>query len=310
MMQPEMTRLDGKLALVTGANSGLGFEAACGLAALGARVVLAARNPTRNEEALARLKARIPHAQAETAFLDLASLDDVTAFASAFAGKEAALDILVNNAGVMAPPMRQETADGFELQLGVNHLGHFALTARLMPLLRASPGGATVVPVASLAAWRGRIQFDDLQSRYHYSAFTAYRQSKLANLLFATELARKAHANGLPLHVRAAHPGWSRTSIGLNGPSLGATALRAKLSERVISLAFGALGQSAEDGARPVIYAAASPKAEDGLYYGPSDRGERRGPPGLAIIPPSARGTATARRLWDVSERLTGVTFA
>ncbi|MBV1838005.1 SDR family oxidoreductase [Acetobacter estunensis] len=302
-----LERQEGRVAVVTGANSGLGFETACGLAALGAHVILAARNEERNASALKALLKRVPGAKAETARLDLASLESVAAFAEGLHARLPALDILVNNAGVMAPPLRQETVDGFEVQFGVNHLGHFALTGRLKPLLEAGRG--IVIPVASLAAVHAHIQFDDLQWRARYSPFGAYRQSKLANLLFGLELARRAKKEGWNLHARIAHPGWARTSLVSNGMAKGVSALRAWIIDHGSAQAFRWFGQSAQAGAEPILYAVASRRARDGVYYGPDGAGERKGPPGCAIIPPSAHDPSVARRLWEVSERLTGVAF-
>ncbi|BCI68322.1 oxidoreductase [Acetobacter aceti] len=305
-----LNRLDGRTAVVTGANSGLGLETACGLASLGARVILASRSEERNAAALRILQQRVPGAAAETAPLDLASLASIERFANTLRDRLTSLDILVNNAGVMAPPVRKETADGFEMQFGVNHLGHFALTGRLKPLLEASrKEGGVVVAVASLAAWKSRIHFDDLQSRHRYSPFDAYRQSKLANLLFGQELARRSRSLGWKLHARIAHPGWSQTQLVVNGPGSGKQNLSSWVMETGAKVAFHLFGQSAACGAEPFLYAAASPLAHDGCYYGPDGAGERTGKTDLAIVPPSAHDPRVARRLWEVSERLTGVTF-
>lgn len=301
--------LKGRVALVTGGNSGLGFEVACGLAARGARLLLPVRSAGRGEAALAALRARYPDAEAELLILDLASLNSVAACAADVASRVGALDLLVNNAGVMALSRRQETADGFEMQFGTNHLGHFALTTRLRPLLEAASGGGTVVTVASLAACKGAIQFDDLQSRRRYSPFGAYQQSKLSNLLFARELARRAGENGWNLHSRAAHPGWSSTSIIANGPASSLPGPVGKAEQVVGTAILRIMGQSAARGAEPLLYAALSPAARDGDYYGPQGAGERRGPPGPAHVPPAAQKISTATRLWDVSERLTGVAW-
>lgn len=302
-----LKRLDGRVAVVTGANGGLGLEAACGLAALGARVVLASRSERRNAAALEELKARVPEGAAEAMPLDLASLTSVAAFADALKDRVPAVDVLINNAGVMAPPTRRETVDGFELQFGVNHLGHFALTGRLRPLLEAARDGGVVVAVASLAAWKARITFDDLQFRHRYSPFGAYRQSKLSNLLFGRELARRAAAKEWNLHARIAHPGWALTHIIQNGPGSGGKSLLSWVMETGAREAFRWFGQSAARGAEPFLHAAASPLARDGVYYGPTGPGERKGAPGLAVVPPSARDDHVARRLWEVSARLTDV---
>ncbi|KFL92376.1 putative oxidoreductase/Short-chain dehydrogenase [Acetobacter malorum] len=301
--------LKGRVALVTGGNSGLGFEVACGLATRGARLLLPVRSAARGEAALAALQARCPGAEAELLTLNLASLDSIATCAAEVATCTRALDFLVNNAGVMALARRQETADGFEMQFGTNHLGHFALTTRLRPLLEAASGGGTVVTVASLAACKGAIHFDDLQSRRRYSPFGAYQQSKLSNLLFARELARRAGENGWNIHSRAAHPGWSSTSIIANGPASSLPGAVGKAEQVIGTAILRVMGQTAARGAEPLLYAALSPAARDGDYYGPQGTAERRGPPGPAKVPPAAQKISTAARLWDVSERLTGVAW-
>ena len=296
-------RLDGRRALVTGASGGLGFETALGLARRGASVLLAARNPAKPEAALGRIRAAVPGADLRFSPLDLADLAAVGRCADAVVADGAPLDILVLNAGVMAYPTRRTTRDGFEEQFGTNYLGHFALTARLMPaLLRA---GARVVGVASLAHVGGRIALDDLQGERRYDPWTAYRQSKLAMLIFVRALQRRADDAGWSIRAVAAHPGWAVTDIISNGPAEGRGGLRPAL----MNLAFRLLGQSAAKGALPILYAAAAPEAEAGGYYGPTGRGERTGPVGPSRVMPQARDEAVARALWDASERLTGQTF-
>jgi NAD(P)-dependent dehydrogenase (short-subunit alcohol dehydrogenase family) len=210
------------------------------------------------------------------------------------------LDLLINNAGVMALPRRQTTADGFEMQFGTNHLGHFALTARLMPLLRRA-SGPRVVSVSSLAHRTGSIDFDDLQGAHVYSPWKAYGQSKLACLMFALELQRRSDAAGWNLLSNAAHPGFARTNLFASGPG------------GLVSLATGfaapLFGHSAADGARPILFAATSPEARPGVYYGPGGFSELRGAPAPALIMPRARDAAAAARLWDVSGKLTGTSF-
>lgn len=301
--------LHGRVALVTGANSGLGFEAALGLAHRGARLLLPIRNPDRGQSALERLLAACPQADVTLLPLDLACLRSVATCARAVADLTDRIDIQINNAGIMAPTRRMETQDGFELQFGVNHLGHFALSAHLRPLLEAANGGGVLVSVASLAAAKNTLHFNDLQSRHRYSPFGAYQQSKLANLLFAQELARRAGERGWNLHARAAHPGWAATSIVANGQASTLPKPLGLIEQTLGTAVLRVMGQSAAAGAEPLLYAALSPQARDGDYYGPQGAGERRGPPGPAIVPATARKASTAARLWDISERLTNTAW-
>jgi NAD(P)-dependent dehydrogenase (short-subunit alcohol dehydrogenase family) len=287
----------GRTAIVTGANSGLGRVVARELARAGAQVVLACRDTRRGEAAAAQIVASAPGAEVEVAALDLASLDSVRAFSQRFGDRR--LDLLVNNAGVMAPPHRR-TADGFELQLGTNHLGHFALTGRLFPLLR-DRARARVVTVSSGVHHGGSIDFDDLQGERRYSRWGAYAQSKLANLLFALELDRRLRSGGLALISAAAHPGYAATNLQLTGPPP-----YERIFMRVGNLLFA---QSAEKGALPILFAATAPGLEGGSYVGPDGLMEGRGHPRLVSPSQGAREEATARRLWEVSEGLTGVTF-
>jgi NAD(P)-dependent dehydrogenase (short-subunit alcohol dehydrogenase family) len=216
-----------------------------------------------------------------------------------------ALDILVNNAGIMAPPTRQLTADGFELQFGTNYLGHFALTAHLLPALLRAEGGSHVVQVSSLAHRSAAIAWGDLQGERRYSPWRSYGQSKLAMLMFALELARRASAHGWDLVSTAAHPGWAVTDIITNGPGRGAPGIK----EYVMQGAFRVFGQSAAEGARPIVYAATSSDAKPGGYYGPSGFQEIKGAPSPSRIMPQAQDIEAAKRLWQVSEKLTGVEF-
>ena len=296
-----LSRLEGRTAIVTGATGGLGYEVARGLLRLGASVVLAGRDPIKGQHALVRLSNERSAAPPRFQHLDLASLDSVRAFADA----TGACDILVNNAGLMGTPSRRRTTDGFELQLGTNYLGHFALTGLLLPALTRASGGGRVVSVSSLAHRRAAIGFDDLQSERAYGAMRAYGQSKLAMLVFAIELQRRASAEGWKLTSVAAHPGWAVTDIIRNE---GGSALRrrALAAGRVV---FNAVAQSASEGARPILVAAASPSAAGGSYWGPAGRGEIKGAPAPSRIMPQASDPATGRRLWEVSERLTGVGF-
>jgi NAD(P)-dependent dehydrogenase (short-subunit alcohol dehydrogenase family) len=210
------------------------------------------------------------------------------------------LDLLINNAGVMALPRRQSTADGFELQFGTNHLGHFALTARLMPLLRRA-SGPRVVSVSSLAHRTGFIDFDDLQGARVYSPWKAYGQSKLATLMFALELQRRSDAAGWSLISNAAHPGFARTGLFASGPG--------GLLSLATDFAAPFFGHSAADGARPILFAATNPNAKPGAYYGPGGIGELRGAPAPALVMPQARDAAAAAKLWDVFEKLAGASF-
>jgi NAD(P)-dependent dehydrogenase (short-subunit alcohol dehydrogenase family) len=294
-----------RTAIVTGATGGLGYATAVDLARTGARVVLAGRNPGKGEAALARLRREASGAVASFELLDLASLASVAAFAERMTALHPALEILVNNAGVMAPPSRRLTADGFELQFGTNYLGHFALTAHLLPALLRAESGARVVEVSSLAHRGAAIAWGDLQGERRYSAWRSYGQSKLAMLMFALELARRAAAHSWPLVSVAAHPGWAVTDIIANGPGGGSPGLK----EHVMQAGFRLFGQSAADGARPIVYAATSPDARPGGYYGPIGFQELRGAPGRSRIMPQAQDAEAAKRLWTVSETLTHVAF-
>ncbi|GBQ63350.1 oxidoreductase [Ameyamaea chiangmaiensis NBRC 103196] len=300
----------GARAIVTGATGGLGLWTALGLARLGLHVTLAGRSAAKGEHALGFLRHHAPDGVFTFRKLDLASLASVRAFAETTLVAGAPVDVLVNNAGVMAPPSRQETQDGFELQFGTNHLGHFALTGLLMPALQRAAGGGTVVTVASLAAWKGVLPWGDLNARHSYSAFGRYRQSKRANLVFSLELARRSRQSGLGVHARAAHPGWALTDIIDNGPMIGRSGWFADMRKTLARAVFGALGQGPEEGTWPTLYAALDPAARDGSYYGPQGSGERLGAPGPAPLPPGADDPVTGARLWSVSEDMTGVRWA
>jgi NAD(P)-dependent dehydrogenase (short-subunit alcohol dehydrogenase family) len=288
----------GRLAVVTGAARGLGFEIALALAKAGADVVLAGRDEQKGllaaEKIAAQANSDISHRR-----LDLADLASVAEFAEGMASK-GAVDLLINNAGVMALPTRKTTADGFEMQFGTNYLGHFALTARLLPLLRGARE-PRVVNLSSLAHRTGSIDFDDLQASRFYSPWKAYGQSKLAMLMFALELQRRSDSQGWNLLSLAAHPGWARTGLFAKGPG-GLLSLAAEL-------AVPWFGQSAADGALPVLFATTSPVANPGGYYGPGSAGELRGAPSPALIGLQARQASTAARLWEVSELLTHTSF-
>lgn len=294
----------GRRAVVTGATGGLGEATAQGLAGAGAEVILAARNPAKGADALARIRAAHPGAALRFEPLDLGQLGSVAAFAERLAAEGRPLDLLVNNAGVMAYRTRRTTADGFEAQFGTNHLGHFALTLRLLPLLSRAPA-ARVVTVSSLAHQRGRIRFDDLQGK-HYVPWAAYAQSKLANLMFALELQRRSEAAGWGIASIAAHPGLAATDIFANGPGSDEGAFT-RLLTRTSRFVLPMIAQSAARGALPILYAATAPDARGGAYYGPQGLREMWGPPGPARIMPLALNTAVAARLWDVSLELAGL---
>jgi NAD(P)-dependent dehydrogenase (short-subunit alcohol dehydrogenase family) len=298
--------LDGRIAIVTGGAGGLGFATAMGLARCGATTILAGRSQNKGERALSHIQGSIPSAKVRFEMLDLASLASVARFATAMTtANGGAVDILVNNAGVMSPPGRLLTEDGFERQIGVNYLGHFALTTRLGDALCRASGGGRVVSVASLAHRRAALDLDDLQSERSYSPMRAYGRSKLAMLMFAIELQRRAERNGWNLRSVAAHPGWARTDIIGNGIGGGNPGLKAW----VITQVFGLVAQSADDGALPLLYAATAPQAQGGAYYGPTGWGETRGAPGPSRISSQAADPVGANRLWEMSEKLTGLTF-
>jgi NAD(P)-dependent dehydrogenase (short-subunit alcohol dehydrogenase family) len=292
----------GKTALVTGANSGIGYRAALELARHGAHVLLGCRNADKGQAALRRLEQEVPGASAEVVALDMASLASIRGFAAAFAARGMELDLLINNAGVMAFPKREVTEDGFERQFGTNHLGHFALTGLLIPQLLAAPA-PRVVTVSSIAHRRGKIDFDNLQSEKSYDPRTAYNQSKLANLVFALELERKAKAAGSKLVSIPVHPGVSRTSIIENG--MKPTGLKAAIIGVVSAVAM----QSDEAGALPTLYGATAPEAKGGEYIGPDGLLGIKGSPTVETPKPQALDEAVAKRLWTVSEELTGVVY-
>src|ERR1700691_807732 len=299
----EIPPLQGRVAIVTGATGGLGEKAAQELARAGAETILAGRNAIKGNAAIATIRDKFPAARVHFEAVDLADLASVADFAQRFSSTHQSLDILINNAGVMALPRRQTTVDGFEMQFGTNFLGHFALTARLLPQLRAA-AAPRIVNLSSIAHRTGTIDFGDLQGDRFYLPWKAYSQSKLAMLMFALELQRRSDATGWKLISLAAHPGWARTDLFTNGPGTGGfIGFGAMLAAPIFS-------QSAEHGALPILFAATSPGVEPGGYYGPNGIGELKGPPGPARIGPQAKNRATAARLWASSERLLGVHFA
>jgi NAD(P)-dependent dehydrogenase (short-subunit alcohol dehydrogenase family) len=292
----------GRIAIVTGANSGIGLHTASGLAAAGAHVILACRDTNKAANAAEEILAAHPKADVAIATLDLASLASVHNFVDEFKINHKHLDILVNNAGVMAFPQRRATADGFEMQFGTNHLGHFALTGLLIPTLLAAPG-PRVVTVSSIAHKKGRIHFNDINWQQVYSPWGAYQQSKLANLMFALELYRRAERSGSKLVSVAAHPGVSRTNIFANGPGSGG------LKAMVLNLVGPLIMQSDSQGALPELYAATDTGLNGGEYIGPDGPMEFRGWPTVVKPAPHALDEVAAMQLWDISESLTGVTY-
>jgi len=295
--------LTGRRVVVTGANSGLGFGLTGRLAAAGAEVIMAVRNRAKGEDARAHLLRQHPGAALHLLDLDLASLDSVRSAAQSLLDDDRGIDILINNAGVMAVPDRRETADGFELQFGSNHLGPFALTGLLLPALQHT-SAPRVVSTSSLAANAGRWSWDNLQGEKKYSAWGAYGLSKLANLAFARELQRRSDLHGWGITSTAAHPGGTLTNLQTTGPRDG----RAPSDARRRRMA--RVMQGVETGLLPSLYAAVSPDAVPGGYVGPKGFLEVRGEPAPARVPSRARDLTAAAMLWEVSENLTEVSYA
>jgi NAD(P)-dependent dehydrogenase (short-subunit alcohol dehydrogenase family) len=291
----------GRVAIVTGANSGLGLVTARELARHGASVVLACRDTEKGARAAREIEAAAPRAQLELSELDLSSLASVESFSANFRSTHGSegFDLLINNAGVMAPP-RRETMDGFELQLGTNHLGHFALTGRLLGALEGH-ADARVVTLSSNAHKMGHIELDDLQSEHGYRRWSAYGQSKLANLMFALELDRRLRAGGSTVASIAAHPGYAATNLQ--------SAAAPAVDRLVMTFTNLIMAQSAEMGALPSLYAATNADVDGGSYVGPDGIGEFRGHPRIVSPSARARDERLAARLWAVSEELTGVRY-
>jgi NAD(P)-dependent dehydrogenase (short-subunit alcohol dehydrogenase family) len=293
----------GRRAVITGANSGIGFEAALALARVGAELILPARTQAKADDAVRRIREQVPKAQVHPEILDLSAQASVRAFASRvverFPGQS--LDLLINNAGVMALPTREITEDGFERQFATNYLGPFALTALLLPSIKQT-AGSRVVTVSSSMSNQGKIEFDNLQSeRVYKPMFQAYAQSKLADLIFSQELQRRLSAIGSPVLSTAAHPGFAVTNLQADHLSLGNKVLT------IIMKPF--LSQDAAHGALPTLYAAVAEEAVGGGYYGPNGVAELKGYPAAARVPKAALDETVAKRLWVESERLTAVTF-
>lgn len=300
----DIPNLTGKVALVTGANSGLGFETSLALAAKGAHVVMACRNVEKGTLAAREIRRQAPTASVEVLPLDLASLASIRQFAADFKQQHRALHLLINNAGVMATPYRR-TADGFELQFGTNHLGHFALTGQLLDVLLHTPK-ARVVTVSSGAHAFGKIDFANLNGERSYNPWSAYGQSKLANLLFAYELQRRLAAAGSDVISVAAHPGYAATNLQAAGPAMRGSQTQIKLFGLLNRL----LAQSASMGALPTLYAACAPDVQGGDYIGPNGLGGSRGYPTKVRSSRDSYDAELAARLWLASEDMTGVTYA
>jgi NAD(P)-dependent dehydrogenase (short-subunit alcohol dehydrogenase family) len=305
----EIPDLSGKFAVVTGANSGLGLGLAKRLAGAGADVVLAVRSKGKGENAIAEIHSEVPAAKLNLRLLDLSSLKSVAALGDELTAEGRPIDILINNAGVMTPPQRQETQDGFELQFGTNHLGHFALTGHLLPLLRAATA-ARVVTVSSIAATQPKLQFDDPNAQHDYKPMLSYGMAKLAQLMFAVELDRRSRLAGWGLLSNAAHPGLSKTNL-LSGASYGRD--KPTLQARFTRLTWRLLPfmwLDVDEGIKPTLYAAASPDAQGAKYYGPRGFYETAGGGvTFAGTPRLARSESDMRRLWQLSEQLTRVSY-
>ncbi|MFL9813007.1 SDR family oxidoreductase [Stutzerimonas sp. VN223-3] len=304
--KPDWTASDippqaGRIILITGGTSGMGFEDALALSRAGAEVIIAARNPERGAQAIARIQESVPDAKVVFEAVDLANLSSVRGLAERLKHRLPRLDVLINNAAIMAPPERGTSADGFELQLATNYLGHFALTGLLVPLLRESQD-ARVVSLSSIAAARAELNFEDLQAEQAYNPYTTYAQSKLAVLHWTFALQRRSEAAGWGIRSIAAHPGVAVTELIARGPGLNSQFGQQWAEDRDEY-------HSAAQGALSTLYAATAPEAIGGAYYGPTGDEEKRGPLGFAKTPPAATAEAEAERLWVVSEQLTGVAY-
>lgn len=315
LLMPEKTRQwtaefipaqAGRRVLITGANSGIGFETARELARKGAEIILPARSMAKARDAVDRIRREIPSATATPCVLDLASQASVREFASWFSGHYPgpSIDLLINNAGVMAIPKRESTVDGFERQFATNFLGPFALTALLYPHVRQRDGNRIVI-VSSSVTKRAKIDFNNLQSEHHYSPMAqAYSQSKLADSLFALELHRRLAQAGSPVSVISAHPGYAITNLQTSGPGNGLSAFR--IISSILALF---LSHDAAHGALPTLFAAVAPEAVPGGYYGPDGPLELKGYPKTVPIPTQAQDPKVAERLWREAENLTGIAF-
>ncbi|WP_248516271.1 oxidoreductase [Salinarchaeum laminariae] len=294
----------GRTVVITGANSGLGLHATRAFASKGADVVMACRSVERGEQSKADMQADVPADRLTVERIDLSDLSSVDSFVEAFESDHDALDVLVNNAGIMAIP-RQETAEGFEYQFGVNHLGHFALTAGLLNVLESTDGDARIVTQSSGLHTNGEIHFDDLQWEDSYDAWGAYAQSKLANVLFAYELDRRLDAAGSTVTSVACHPGYANTNLQRRGPEMQGSTVRIW----AMKVANALVAQSAKRGALPTLYAATDPAIAGGEYVGPGGLAGMRGAPEIQASSDLSYDESLATRLWEVSEELTGVEY-
>jgi NAD(P)-dependent dehydrogenase (short-subunit alcohol dehydrogenase family) len=292
----------GRSVIVTGGTSGIGFEDALALARAHADVIVASRDEAAGAATVDKIRQAIPDAKIRFELFDLDSLASISDFCSRVRSKQESLDLLINNAGVLGRPERVLTQNGFETVFATNYLGHFALTAQLLPLLKKGHG-TRVVTISAVTAGRGAIDFDNLQGEKNYDSGQAYLRAKLAELIFALEFHRRSEAGKWGIASMAAHPGVSNTNLFISGPGEDSAAAR-NLREHPENY------QPAAQGALPTLYAATSPDAKGGQYFGPNDEAERAGPPGYAKIPPQALDLEVAKRLWTVSEKLTGTSFS
>jgi NAD(P)-dependent dehydrogenase (short-subunit alcohol dehydrogenase family) len=300
--------LTGQLALVTGASDGIGWHIAVRLARAGATVMMPIRGPAKGQAAAERIRERVPDALLDVRALDLSSLSSVAELADELLRDGRPVNILINNAGVMTPPTRQVSRDGFELQFATNHLGHFALTARLLPLLRA--GSARVTTQVSIAARRGAVMWEDINWERSYHAMKAYTSSKIAVGLFAMELHRRSTAERWDIHSNLAHPGVSPTNLMSAQPQMGRPKDTPNVKVIRALSRLGILAGTAESAALPAVHAATSPSAVSGGFYGPDGFQHLRGTPAEQTLYSPLRSPDDGRRLWELSERLVGVTLA
>lgn len=290
----------GKTIIVTGATSGIGYEAALALAKADAAVILASRNETKGNLTVEKIKGIYPAANVSFMVLDTASQASVRDFCAEWVKTEKKIDALILNAGISNVPTREETVDGFERQLATNYLGHFTMTNLLLPCMNSN---ARIIPVSSLAHKRTHLCFDDLQLKHHYNPMTAYNHSKLAVLTFALELSRRLQDSDSNIKVVPVHPGVAATGITRGGDRAN------PIIRNVAKTMFGIIGQSAEQGAWPILYAATAPDVKNGDYYGPGGAGERKGIPAPAKIASHAADVENGKKLWVLTEELTGITY-